>query len=304
MHLIAKRTVLLLALTIASAAGEARADNWARDHVRQHVAEVKARALGLPPSPSRPEIIGGTLAQPNRWPFQAAMLLAAIPDNYDAQFCGGTVIDEEFIITAAHCADFLPAAEIHVLTGTQSLKSGGTRREVKRIRIHPRYDNFTLDYDIALIQLKAKIIGLRPSEKALLITPSMARQLAEPRTRAFAVGWGATGLGPTGFLYPVALRQVAVPIVEQERCNAADSYDGEITRRMLCAGYRRGGFDSCFGDSGGPLLVANRAGRFVVLAGIVSWGYDCAAPYYYGVYTRVSVLEEWITANIAAMRTP
>ena len=227
------------------------------------------------------------------------MLLAAIPDNYDAQFCGGTVIDVEFILTAAHCVDFLPAAELEVLTGTQSLRSGGTRRDVKRIRVHPRYDDFTLDYDLALVQLKTRIVGLRPSEKAMVITPSMAPKLAPPRTRALAVGWGTTG-----FQYPVALRQVVVPIVEQERCNRPDSYDGEITKRMLCAGLRRGGRDSCYGDSGGPLLVPNRAGRFVVQVGIVSWGNDCALPNFYGVYTRLSVLEEWISANIAAMRTP
>ena len=301
-HPVAKLAALVLSLS-AGAAGEAFANNWARDHVRQREAAVQARALGMSPvdraraSRPRPEIIGGTLAPPNRWPFQAAMLLAAIPDNYGALFCGGTVIDEEFILTAAHCANFLPVAELDVLTGTQSLRSGGTRRTVKHVRIHPNFDPDTFDFDIALVQLTTPIAGLKPWEKALVITPFIERQLAEPPTSAITTGWGLTGAQ-----LPVALRQTTVPIVERDLCNASKSYDGRVTRRMLCAGYKLGGQDSCQGDSGGPLLVANRAGRFAVLAGIVSWGNGCALPNFYGVYTRVAAFDDWITGSMSVLR--
>jgi secreted trypsin-like serine protease len=288
------------------AASEAPAgDNWARDEVRRQEAAVLARVLGLPTDRLKaltiePKIIGGVKSPPNSWPFQAGLLIAAQSDNFLAQFCGGSVIDEEFVLTAAHCVvKPMTAANLHVLTGTQSLRAGGTRRPVKRIRIHPAYNPVTFDFDIALVQLKDKITDIAPANMALVITREQEPIFAEAGTQSFVTGWGDTTGNDT---FPYALRHVAVPIVKRDLCNSPKSYDGQVTTRMLCAGLARGGKDSCQGDSGGPLLVPTRSGRRRIQAGIVSWGTGCAEPNFYGVYTRVAVFEDWVSAHMAALR--
>ena len=293
----------LLALMAGCAASEGLAgSNWARDHVRQREAAVLARALGLAGGarmqlPDIAFIVGGVQAQPGRWPFQAGLLLASESNNYRALFCAGSVIDEEFVLTAAHCTDFLRARELHVLTGTQSLADGGTRHEVSRIRIHPQFYGSTFDFDVALIQLKTKITDVKPRQMAHVITPDQESIFARPGTTSFVTGWGDTGTS-----FPKTLREVSVPIVSRDRCNSARSYDGEVTSRMLCAGLREGGKDSCQGDSGGPLVVMNKFGRLQMQAGIVSWGTGCALPNLYGVYARLAVLEKWVSAKMAALR--
>jgi secreted trypsin-like serine protease len=302
MQSVFKSLALALALTGVCASHSFAGDNWARDLVRQREAAVFARAGGpsLAANPAsdgiRPLIVGGIESPPHRWPFQAGLLLAANPNNFQAQFCAGTVIDEEFILTAAHCAEILPAAQLHVLTGTQSLASGGTRHTVRRIKIHPGFNDQTFDFDIALIQLKTKVTGIAPPKMADMIKTSQ-EGLAKRGTDSLVIGWGNTGTS-----FPAALREVSVPIVSNKRCNAEKSYDGAVTPRMLCAGLGGGGKDSCQGDSGGPLIVKDNRGRLQKQAGIVSWGNGCALPHFYGVYTRVAVLETWATASMEAMR--
>ncbi len=293
----------LLALTAGCAASEGLAgSNWARDHVRRQEAAVLARALGLASGPQMqlPDIafiIGGVQSQPGRWPFQAGLLLASESNNYRAQFCGGSVIDEEFVLTAGHCTNFLRARELHVLTGTQSLADGGTRHEVSRIRIHPQFDELTSDFDVALVQLKTKITDVKPRQMAYVITPAQELLMAQPGTTSFVTGWGDTGTR-----FPKILREVSVPIVSRDRCNSARSYDGAVTLRMLCAGLREGGKDACQGDSGGPLVVMDKFGQLEMQAGIVSWGVGCALPNFYGVYARLAVFEKWVSAKMAALR--
>jgi secreted trypsin-like serine protease len=114
------------------------------------------------------------------------------------------------------------------------------------------------------------------------------------------IGWGSRDRAGGG--YPATLQQVVVPIVSHADCNDRNSYNGDITAQMICAGYARAKKDSCDGDSGGPLIVRDEQGRWRMLAGIVSWGaYPCAAPNRPGVYSRVAVLSGWarrvITGN-------
>jgi hypothetical protein len=123
---------------------------------------------------------------------------------------------------------------------------------------------------------------------ANVITRAQESLLAPPGTTSFVTGWGHTGT-----TFPTRLREVSVPIVGRDRCNSQQSYDGQVTSRMLCAGLRVGGKDSCQGDSGGPLMVMDKLRRFQTQAGIVSWGAGCALPDLYGVYSRLAVLEKW-----------
>ena len=274
--------------------------SWMRAYVQQRQHAVMQRFLGShakPPMTAAPEIIGGGVAPAHKWPFQVALVDATIRNNFNAQYCGGSLIGPQHVLTAAHCIDFLggPAA-IRVLTGTQSLASGGTRRRLESIAIHPKWDDATSDYDIAVIKLREPLNGINPVK---LISKAQEPVLSEPGTLAYVTGWGDIRSG-RGTSFPNELHEVRVPIVSRTICNRPASYDGQVTSRMLCAGRAVGGKDSCQGDSGGPLTVANANGRYRIQTGIVSWGTGCAAPDFFGVYSRLAVLAPWVEAVMAS----
>jgi secreted trypsin-like serine protease len=256
--------------------------NWMRDYVQKRVMVRTAEALPandaqqtLSGGSIQPRIVGGTTASASIHPFQVGLLNKSTSSNYDAQFCGGTLYKSRYVITAAHCSDFVTAAEVQVLVGTQSLSSGGTRVNVKKITISPKWNPDTFDYDVAIWELKAAQSGY-PS-------PSLAASDPAVGTAMTVTGWGATNKAGTS--YPKQLQQASVPLYNRKDCNGPTSYQGSITARMLCAGYTAGGVDSCQGDSGGPLTSGSGKN---VLTGIVSWGNGCAKPNYPGVYTRIS----------------
>jgi trypsin len=285
--------------TSAVTAGAGQGVTWRREYVRQWEIAAVERALGKQAADQyrvEKKIVGGTKALPGTWPFQVALLDSAVRRNYDALFCGGALVNKLFVVTAAHCVYGARASEIHVLTGTQSLIRGGTRRAVAAIRIHPSYNDTTSDYDIAVIKLRTAATGLA---LAKLISAGQEPTFAAVGKNAIAAGWGNTSA--TGSSFPADLRQVTLPLVSRTNCNDGNSYDGAITTRMICAGFTAGGKDSCDGDSGGPLVVKDSLGRWNLQAGIVSWGDGCAQRNLYGVYARVAVLSAWAKSAIAAL---
>lgn len=250
--------------------------NWMREYVKLRVAERTMEAMpDLREADIEkmmgPMIVGGTLATAADNPFQVALLQRNIANTANAQFCGGTLYKANFVITAAHCSDFVTAGQVQVLTGTRRLDGSGVRRNVTRIVIHPSYNASTYDYDVAVWQLSSSATG---APLATLATADPAQG-----TALLATGWGATSEGGGS---PIDLRKVTVPLANRTNCNDSNSYSGEITSRMLCAGRDSGGIDTCQGDSGGPLA------RGSVLTGITSWGNGCARPNFFGVYTRIS----------------
>jgi len=287
---------LVLAGTFAATAQAGDDGNWARAKVRAWQAAMAERVLGREAAEAylaTPEIVGGDTAAPGRWPAQVALVTASVANNFQAQFCGGSLIGERHVLTAAHCVDFLKSpGQIEVLTGTQSLSSGGTRHAVRSVTIHPDWNDNTADYDLAVLVLETAATGTRVNR---IIKPRQARRFEKHGKPAMVTGWG--NLTGNGNSYPTELQEVRVPFVSRSVCNRPVSYDGGVTRRMICAGYRDGGKDACQGDSGGP-LVLKRKKR--VQAGIVSWGIGCAEPDLYGVYTHLAVLRGWIMATVAA----
>lgn len=234
-----------------------------------------------------PRIVGGTEAEDGSWPWMAALVYSGM-DSYNGQYCGGTLIDEEWILTAAHCTEDFEADGIEVVLNTINLaEDEGQRFTVDQIIEHENYDSFTLDSDIALLHLTAKA----PFETLPLVESGDPDELAAPMVEATAIGWGATD--SQGFIYPEELRQVTVPIVPPRA--AVRAYGAStFTINMIAAGIPEGGMDSCYGDSGGPLVVPDSAGDDWVLAGITSWGIGCALPKSPGVYTRVSRFTSWV----------
>ena len=244
-------------------------------------------------SPSQAQIVGGGNAAVGELPWQVVVY----PGPY---LCGGTLIDANWVLTAAHCLvddNGVPMSPgtVQVVAGEYRLASSDNteqERGVAQVYVHPGYNANTSDNDIGLLHLSAPVT-LGPSVATIARVESPANDsLASPGVEALVSGWGA--LAEAGAVADI-LQKVRVPIVSNATCNSA--YGGGITDNMVCAGLAAGGKDSCQGDSGGPLVVPDGAGWR--LAGVVSFGTGCAQPGYYGVYTRVSRYAGWITGYVS-----
>ncbi len=233
-------------------------------------------------TPDTGEIIGGQPADPGEYPFQVALLFHGVQDRWSAQFCGGTLISPDTVLTAGHCVVGETANGLDVLAGTNYLRpGGGIRVRVRQIRQHPGYDDFTLANDIAILQLRqtlpyTPVQPVQPGEEALWT----------PGTLATTIGWGDRDIAADHQDYPHHLREVQVPVVSDADC--AVNYGSELIQSdQMCAGDMvDGGEDSCYGDSGGPLMVQDGS-RWVEI-GIVSTGRGCARHNWPGIYTEVA----------------
>lgn len=234
-------------------------------------------------------IVGGEVATMGAQPWMVGVALADIGDDFYAQFCGGTLIEDRWVLTAAHCtldehnAPF-DAADLDVLVGTTNLHiNSGSRIRVAKIVRHPGFDAATYDNDIALLLL---------SESADAEVLTIAKSVNE--VEALTMGWGVTEDGDSS----EALRQARLPVIAQSDCRVTyQTYGIEISANMLCAGFAEGGVDSCVGDSGGPLVMTNSDGS-ISQVGIVSWGLECGAAGLYGVYTNVTAYQSWIAFQL------
>ncbi len=236
-------------------------------------------------------IIGGGPAGNGEWPAMAAVIESGGDPFWD-QFCGGSLIRADWILTAAHCfydgsgQQIRFTNDVEILVGLNNLTAGqGERISVTQVIPHPQYNDFTLDNDIALMKLS------RASQQTPILESdaNTIAQLSNGATTT-AIGWGTTSYDPPD--YPIALHEVDVPYIDTSTCNAIPTFAGLVTSNMHCAGLPQGGKDTCFGDSGGPLML-DVGGKHRVI-GITSWGNGCAEPNLPGVYTKVGNYEDWI----------
>jgi secreted trypsin-like serine protease len=242
-------------------------------------------------------IIGGDDADPAKWPF----LVGIFTPNYGAPFCGGSLINRQWVVTAAHCVDVSAGGFKSSISVRRSAPDGqprGAESQVARVFVHPEYASAESKNDVALLRLVAPL-SIETSKVAMLATTDTENVWSGVDACAAVAGWGLT-VQRSGL--PGHLKAVNVPIVSHQDCRAAYTSTHDIQAKAhICAGYMPGGKDSCKGDSGGPLIV--RAGPTgALLVGIVSFGEGCARPNQPGVYTRVSSYADWIVSTIEQNR--
>jgi trypsin len=226
-------------------------------------------------------IVGGSAAPEGAYPFMAALV-----DDTDFQFCGGSVIGSTWVLTAAHCVADGSAANLYVITGRTDLSNTaqGQRIKVSQVFVNPQYDGN--GHDSALLKLSTAT-----TSPAITLAGAADDVYETPGTTVRVTGWGdqtdTMGLTATN-----QLRYVDLQVVSDSSCGTTnfgfDAATGVCASALLK--------DSCQGDSGGPLFAT--AGTARIQIGIVSYGTGCALPEFPGVYAEVnnSQIRSWITS--------
>ncbi|NXI64351.1 KLK14 protein, partial [Anseranas semipalmata] len=218
-------------------------------------------------------IIGGRPCSINQRPFQVALI------KRGQILCGGSLIDAQWVLTAAHCKQ--SSRDLRVLIGTDTLRDGtGEMRMVSQSIVHPSYNPRKNDNDFMLLRLNKPVQFRNNIKKIRLATNCPVQGM-----RCSVSGWGTTR--SPGAKLPQNLQCAGIETFGIDKCRMA--YGKAITPNMFCAGVPEGGKDSCQGDSGGPLVCNG------VLQGVVSWGMAvCGRKGQPGVYANVCQAQRWI----------
>jgi secreted trypsin-like serine protease len=238
----------------------------------------------------QPQVVGGQPVPDGKYKFVTAIRDITRGNTvYQQQFCGGTLIDRNSVLTAAHCLESVRAPQLRVSVGITNLKEPrqGQSRSVTAITRHPRYTTSFLSfrYDAAVLTLKRPVRNITPAR----IPQTTSNDLETPDREATVAGWGNTEKQNPEYKqpdrYPARMQEAQVPVVSDATAQAAygaDDYDPPL---MLAAG--REGKDTCQGDSGGPIFVEKSSGRISQI-GITSFGNGCAVRNFPGVYTEAN----------------
>ncbi|CAH1799262.1 unnamed protein product [Owenia fusiformis] len=241
--------------------------------------QVEQCGIGIMPNG---RIVGGSDAVPYSWPW-----MAMLTTDWGYQFCGATLIDTNWVLTAAHCTSGMDPWDMVIRLGEYSkTKCELLTQVIPVIQIinHPGYDPETTNNDISLLRLG------KPAElNGYVGKACLPAAEPEPGRQCVVTGWGTTEEEGSS---SDKLKEVHVPIISRTTCNL--QYNGSITDQMICAGeLQEGGKDSCQGDSGGPLVCKEESNAWSVY-GVVSWGSGCARVGKPGVYANVAQYLTWI----------
>lgn len=246
------------------------------------------------------KIVGGSGVSISTAPWQVAIISRQASSNRGGQFCGGSLISTEWIVTAAHCLDYgsyqVQPSDIGIQIGNTTLSTSRLSvLGVSTIQVHPNYVSSSNNHDVALIRLSSPV-----SFSSNVAPLTLFRSSVTHNTPALVTGWGQMGITDNyGYIYgstfPTTLQGTTVYVSDDTCFN--EPPDGFNPETMLCAGTDNWMNDTCQGDSGGPLAINVSGTNY--LAGVTSWGYGCAwlSP---GIYTKVSNYVAWIESIVGA----
>ncbi|XP_050358790.1 serine protease filzig [Nymphalis io] len=248
---------------------------------------------GVRPMMKSGRIVGGKDAKFGEWPWQVLVRESTWMGLVIKNKCGGVLISNRFVTTAAHCQPGFLASLIAVFGENDLSKDAEPRRpiakNVRRVIVHRQYDAATFENDLALLELDSPV-----QFDAHIVPICMPQDDTDFTGRVGTVtGWGR--LTYNGIV-PSILQEVQVPVIDNSACQEmfhAAGHAKKILNSFICAGYANGQRDSCEGDSGGPLVLQRDDGKWQ-LVGTVSHGIKCAAPYLPGVYMRTTYYKPWL----------
>ncbi|XP_048658684.1 transmembrane protease serine 12 [Marmota marmota marmota] len=311
--------------------GQAAGPGWARVARWQQLDEAQkeepaAKDCGTAPLRDMLQgsrIVGGSDAQDGAWPWIVSLQIRY--GRFLAHICAGSLVKDRWVLTAAHCTrDARDPLQWRAVMGTNTvnMSQAYTKRiKVKAISIHPDFIMETYENDIALFYLKKPVMFNDYIQPICL--PFDVFQNLDENTKCFISGWGRTKeeVGQNAFFVVVVyfyvvlsnesgashvlgngtntLQEAEVHYISRTICNSEWSYRGVIPNTSFCAGDENGSFDTCRGDSGGPLMCYLPEHKQFFVMGITSYGHGCGRKHFPGVYSGPSFFQKWLTDHFS-----
>jgi secreted trypsin-like serine protease len=239
------------------------------------------------------KIVGGVQAKPGDWPWSCSMLSSG------RHICGGSLINDRWIVTAAHCVSSTIASTYQWECGLHDRNNKETwhrRFSSSRVFKHPNYNSRLIQNDIAIFELATSALPYDDYIIPVCFPPAGTDYNGKS---SWATGWGTLFSGGTVSRYHM---EVEMPVLSDASCKSKFGGTNNMLdpTTQICAGVSGQGKDTCQGDSGGPLVVKHADGYWY-LAGLTSWGYGCGDG---GVYTRNSAYRAWVEQYTGALGGP